>query len=89
MKRKRKKKNRSDNTKYKYQQKCYERCRKIWRISTFKQNARKGEKKKKRNFEIKNIRQKENIEKYYNYTSNVNTMKYYKIVTRNTIPSSK
>lgn len=49
----------------------------------------KERRKKKRNFEIKNIRQKENIEKYYNYTSNVNTMKYYKIVTRNTIPSSK
>lgn len=35
------------------------------------------ERKKKRNFKIKSIRQKENIRKQYNYTSNVNTIKYF------------
>lgn len=44
-----KEKNRSDSRKYKYQQKCYKRCRKIWHISAFKQNTRKGKKKKLQN----------------------------------------
>lgn len=46
-------------------------------VQTKEKKEKKGKEKKKRNFKIKSICQKENIRKQYNYTLNINAIKYY------------